>query len=67
MRFVNSGTQTVFFRMMYSAGNVATVASSCPLLANTVETFNVPQGVVGISFIAAGTGSTIYVTPGESA
>lgn len=63
IRVVNSGTQTVFMR--YNAA--ATVAASLPILANTVEVFVLPNDVTTLNFIAAGAGSTVYVTPGEGA
>jgi hypothetical protein len=60
VRLVNAGTQTVFIAF----AGTATVATSMPMLANTIETFTFPQGAV-ISVIAAGTGSTLYATFGD--
>lgn len=55
------GTETVFARW----GGAATTGASMPILANTVEVFDLPEGVTTLSFIAADTGSTVYVTPGN--
>lgn len=61
MRVVNIGTQTIYL----AYGSVtASVATSMPILANTVETFSLPGAVNTLSVIAAATGSTIYVTTG---
>lgn len=63
MRIVNSGTQTVF----YNINGAAAVATSIPILPNTVETFWLPPDAITVRFIAAATGSTVYLTIGESA
>ena len=63
IRIVVVGTQTVFWN--YDAA--AATATSTPMLANTIETFFLPAGTTTIRFIAAATGSTVYVTVGESA
>lgn len=67
VRVVNSGTQTIFIRLQSVAGEAATVANSMPMLAGTVETFFLAVDVVGLSVIAAATGSTAYFTFGTSA
>ena len=62
MRVTNVGTQTVFMAF----GTVtASVTTSMPLPAGTVEAFSLPGGVNTLSVIAAGTGSTLYVTVGS--
>jgi hypothetical protein len=65
-RFVNSGTQVVFIDIVSAAASAPTaaVATSMPMLPNTVEVFSVPQGAQ-IAVIAAAVGSTLYVTPGD--
>lgn len=60
IRIANVGNQTVFIHF----GDTATVANGIPLLANSAEVF--AKGAVNsLSAIAAGTGSTIYVTTGD--
>ena len=66
IRLVNIGSQTVFFSLTDAAGTAA-VASSTPLLPNSVETFLLRKENTYINAIAAGTGSTLYWTLGESA
>ena len=62
MRIAVIGTQTVFVAL----GTVtSSVTTSMPILANSVEVFTLPAGLTTLSVIAAGTGSTIYVTIGE--
>jgi hypothetical protein len=65
-RFANVGTQVIFW--LAAAPNaalpVATAANGIPMQAGSVETFTLPPNVQ-LSFIAAATGSTVYVTPGE--
>lgn len=63
IRIVTSGSVTIFWK--YGTG--ATVAASTPMLPNTVETFFLPNDVTQISFIASGTGTTVYITIGQSA
>lgn len=65
-RFVNSGTQEIFFRMGNAANppGTAVAGTNQSMLAGTVEVFSGPPGLV-ISVIAAGTGSTLRVTAGE--
>lgn len=62
-RFVNAGSQTVFWCYGTQAG--LTAANGVPVLANTVETFTIPAGISTISVIAASTGSTLYITVGD--
>ena len=60
------GSQTVFFAF----GPTATAANSTPLLGNSAQTFSLPGGATllpgpaQLTFVAAGTGSTVYVTSG---
>lgn len=65
-RILVDGTVKVFIRFGAAGSSpVATVADpSIPLFPGVVEVFTLPPGVV-IAAIAASTGSTIYVTPGE--
>lgn len=56
------GTQTVFVRL---DGVTPTVSNAMPLLAGSIQTFAMPAGQTDIKHIAAGAGSTIYVTPGR--
>lgn len=63
IRILVSGSQTVFWR--YNAA--ATVAASTPILAGLSETFLLPNDATTINFIAGATGSTVYITIGESA
>lgn len=63
IRIVNNGTQVVFWRY----NTAATEAASTPILPGFVETFFLPRDATQIEFIAAGAGSTVYVTIGESA
>lgn len=67
VRILNSGTQTIFIRLVTAAGGAATVANSMPMLPNTVETFFAQNDCLTISVIAAAAGSTMYVTVGDSA
>lgn len=60
VRLTNIGTQTVFVAF----GSVAVAATSMPILANSSETFAVPQDKTTLQAIAATTGSTLYITQG---
>jgi len=67
-RIVVSGTQTIFWKYVTPGSpGAATVAASVPMLPGTVETFFLPNDATALAFIASGTGSTVYVTVGESA
>ena len=62
IRLANIGSQTVFVAL----GTVTSaVATSMPILSNTVEVFTLPGGVTTLSVIAAATGSTLYATIGQ--
>ena len=62
---VNVGTQTVFVAFGNSVtGATAAAATGLPLLPNTAKVFDVP-GTQVVAAIAAATGSTLYITPGE--
>lgn len=66
IRIANIGTQVIFLK--FAAGtSAATVTTDMPMLANTVETFLLPNDIGSINVIAAATGSTMYLTVGESA
>ena len=66
VRLANVGTQVVFFNLGKSSAVTATT-SNTPLLPNTTETFTLLNDITHIAAIAATTGSTLYVTTGESA
>jgi hypothetical protein len=66
VRIANIGTQTIFIVFGISTAT-ATVAAGMPMLANTAETFTIENEVTTVAVIAGNTGSTMYVTTGESA
>ncbi len=66
IRLVNSGTEVVYIELG-SSTVAAVVATSMPMLPNTVETFLLPNDITHLAVIAATTGSTLYCTTGESA
>lgn len=64
IRILVSGTSKVYWN--YDAA--AAVATSTPMLGNTIETFFLPKDVTTIRFIAdTASASTVWVTVGESA
>lgn len=63
VRITVEGTVSIY----WAINGAATVAGSTKMLANTVETFFLPNDAVTIQYIAAATGSTISFTFGESA
>jgi hypothetical protein len=64
-RLVNSGANVIFLEFGAAGSSpVAALATSMPMLPNTVESFTGPPGTV-IAVIAGATGNTLYVTPGE--
>lgn len=65
IRVANIGTAVIFFELTETPTPTATVATSAPLLPNTVEVFTIANDEVGIAYIGSGAGSTLYVTPGE--
>lgn len=67
IRVFNSGTNVVFFKLGTGNTTSASASTDTPLLPNSVETFFLQNEVTYIAAIAAGTGNTLYVTPGESA
>lgn len=67
VRIVNIGNQTVFVRFVTASGGSAVTSSSMPVLAGTVETFFASNEVTAVSAVASASGSTIYITQGESA
>jgi hypothetical protein len=62
-RIANIGTNVVFIEIGVGTPTAA-LATSMPLLPNAVESFTGPPGAT-IAAIAASTGNTIYITPGE--
>jgi hypothetical protein len=64
-RLVNSGANVIFIEFGATGTTpVAALATSMPMLPNTVESFTGPPGTV-IAVIASAVGNTLYVTPGE--
>lgn len=66
IRVLNTGTQTVFINVGASAVT-AVLATSMPIFPGTVETFLLKNDQTHVAAIAASTGSTLYITTGESA
>lgn len=66
IRLANVGTQTVFVTITDAAAT-ASVSTSIPVVANSVEVFLLRKENAYINVIAASTGSTLYWTVGESA
>lgn len=66
VRIANVGTQVVFVTFA-DENAVATTTAGMPILPNSVEVFYFKRETTSLAFIAAGTGSTVYVTTGESA
>lgn len=65
VRIVNLGTDTIFIEFQETA-TAAAVATSMPMIANTVEVFTLPNDKLTIKVIGAAGGlSTMYVTYGE--
>lgn len=64
LRVANIGTQTVFLDFVTTVG-VASVTTSIPLLANTVEIFTIGNDITALQAIAPAIGSTLYITYGE--
>jgi len=61
IRLTASGTAVIF----WATGTVtASVTTSTPMLAGTVEVFSLPNGITTISVIGAATGTTLYATAG---
>lgn len=66
MRVCNIGTQTVFvFVNDATSAKTATVTTAMPIPAGNTEVFTLGNGATNLSVIAAGVGSTLYVTQGE--
>lgn len=65
IRVANVGTQEVFIELVELAATAASLTTSLGVLPNTVEVFTFANDKVGVAVIAASTGSTIRVTPGE--
>lgn len=66
IRVFNTGTQTVFIKIGDSSVT-AVLTTSMPIFAGSVETFLIKADQTHVAAIAAGAGSTIYITTGESA
>jgi hypothetical protein len=66
IRLTNIGTQNIFITIGTSTVTSA-VATGFPMLPNTVETFMLDKESTHIAAIADASGSTLYVTTGESA
>lgn len=65
VRIVNAGTQNIFVKFGTANTVAAVAADDMPMLANTCEVFLLPNNITHIAAIAAGAGSTMYVTVGE--
>lgn len=66
IRVVVIGTATVF--MEHAESNTtspATTTTSMPQMANTSEVYTISTDITHLAVIAAGTGSTVYLTYGE--
>lgn len=61
VRLTNVGNQVVFWK---ANTGTASATADTPLLPNSSEVFSVPPATTIIAAIAAGAGSTLYVTPG---
>lgn len=64
IRVVNVGSQTIFINKGDSTVTAST-STSLPILANTVESFLIHPEDTTLAAIAAGAGSTLYITIGE--
>jgi hypothetical protein len=62
VRLLVIGTATVFVTL---DGTAPTAAAGIPLRPDQPEAFKMPTGKLAIKHIAAGAGSTLYVTPGR--
>lgn len=58
----NVGNQTVFWK--FNTGG-ASATADCPIAAGTRMVVSLPHSTTKIAVIAAGAGSTLYVTPGN--
>jgi NADH:ubiquinone oxidoreductase subunit 4 (subunit M) len=69
VRIVVKGTSDVYWQYGGAAAIPASGANATGtyMLAQTIETFFLPRDVTTMSFIGVSTGSTVYVTIGESA
>lgn len=63
VRVVNSGAEITFFN--FSSATAATLATSAPLLPNSVEVFTIAGDVDSLRVIGTAGGNTVYVTIGE--
>ena len=61
IRLTNVGNQVVFWKV--GTGGASATADT-PLLPNSSEVFSVPPATTIIAAIAAGAGSTLYISPG---
>jgi hypothetical protein len=61
----NIGTVVIHVEIVELAATAATTTTSMPVLPNSVEVFTFANDKVGLAVIAAGVGSTVYITPGE--
>ena len=63
-KLLNVGTQTVFWKYDATVAGAATVATSTPIAAGESYFIWLNPTVSALAVIAAGAGSTLYVTPG---
>lgn len=66
IRLLVIGTDPVYFTLT-TGEDTAAVATSTPMLANSVETFLLRNEITHINVISTGTGSSLTLTVGESA
>lgn len=64
IRVLNSGSQTIFLDFVTTSGTAA-LATSMPMIGNSAEVFTFANDISHVAVIAAATGSTMYITPGE--
>jgi hypothetical protein len=60
----NIGTNTVFVAFGTTSGITAALATSCPVLGNSAQTFTATANA-WVAAIAGSTGNTLYITTGE--
>lgn len=69
VRIVTIGTVPIYWSYDVAAvvPLTAGVTGGTAMLQNTAESFDLPNDVTTINFIGGGTGTTVYLTYGESA
>jgi hypothetical protein len=67
VRIAVLGDAPVWVNFGKAASVTASVNTSMPLLGNSVETFLLPNDITHIAAVSSTTGSSVYITTGESA